>query len=210
MDLKELESTVLKQATKTKELRLEEDKLKDEICKTIENNLREIVIPCVVQMNKFLEKLRNLTSSMPEEDEERNITIPLGNVDVSYEFKLHVSYRYGVNLRYQYHGYSSWNKYLEYGDSLYTVCRCSSHYSLRNVFINEEESMKIVDLIQQQYADILGVWAEHTKSRNEELSKSIANMRDILSKAHCVSHNEDGTVEIQLGGKTYKATLKED
>ena len=87
MDLKELESTVLEQATKTKELRVEEDRLKGEICKTIENNLREIVIPCVVQMNKFLEKLRNLTSSMPER-EERRVTIPLGEVDASYEFKL--------------------------------------------------------------------------------------------------------------------------
>ena len=71
MDLKELETTVLEQATKTKELRLEEDRLKGEICKTIENNLREIVIPCVVQMNKFLDKLRDLTSSLPE-SEERN------------------------------------------------------------------------------------------------------------------------------------------
>lgn len=209
MDLKELESTVLKQATKTKELRVEEDRLKDEICKTIENNLREIVIPCVVQMNKFLEKLRDLTSSMPER-EERNVTIPLGEVDENYDFRLHVSYRYGVNLEYHRYGYRSWDKYLEYGDSLNEVCKYRSHYSLRNVFINEEESMKIVDLIQQQYADILGVWAEHTKSRNEELSKSIATMQDILSKAHCVSHNEDGTVEIHLGGKTYKATLKED
>lgn len=209
MDLKELKSTVLEQATKTKELRLEEDKLKGEICKTIENNLREIVIPYVVQMNKFLEKLRNLTSSMPER-EERRVTIPLGDVDESYSFRLNVSYRYGVNLSYQCHGYSSWDKYLEYGDSLNNVCRYRSHYSLRNVFINEEESMKIVDLIQQQYADILGVWAEHTKSRNEELSKSIATMQDTLSSAHCVSHNEDGTVEIYLGGKTYKATLKED
>ena len=83
-------------------------------------------------------------------------------------------------------------------------------YSLRNVLINEEESTKIVDLIRQQYADILGVWAEHTKSRNEELSKSIATMRDILSKAHCVSHKEDGTVEIHLGNKVYRGTLIED
>lgn len=209
MDLKELEKTVLEQATKTKELRLEDDRLKGEICNTIENNLREIVIPCVVQMNKFLEKLRDLTSSMPDR-EEKNVTIPLGEVDESYEFKLHVSYRYGVNLRYQYHGYSSWDKYLEYGDSLKDICRSRYHYSLRNIFINEEESMKIVDLIKQQYADILGEWVEHTKSRNEELSKSIANMRDVLSKAHCVGHNEDGTVEIHLGDKVYRGTLIED
>lgn len=209
MDLKELEATVLEQATKTKELRLEEDKLKDEICKTIENNLSEIVIPCVIQMNKFLEKLRDLTSSMPEKDE-TSVTIPLGDVEDGYSFSLHVSYRYGVNLRYKYFGYSSWDKYLEYKDSLKEVCRWRSQYALRNVFINEEGSMKIVDLIQKQYADILGVWVEHTKSRNEALSKSIANIRDTLSKAHCVSHNEDGTVEIHLGGKTYKATLKED
>ena len=209
MDLNELETTVLEQATKTKELRLEEDRLISEICKTIENNLREIVIPCVVQMNNFLKKLRDLTSSLPEK-EEKFITIPLGEVDDCYSFRLHVSYRYGVNLSYKCNGYSSWDKYLEYGDNFKDVCRWRSHYSLRNIFINEEESMKIVDLIQKQYADILGVWSEHTKSYNKELSKSITTMRDTLSRAHCVSHNEDGTVEIHLGGKTYKATLKED
>ena len=209
MDLKKLEESVLEQATKTKELRLEEDKLKGEICNTIANNLKEIVIPCVVQMNMFLEKLRNLTSSTPEK-EERNITIPLGDVDECYDFKLHVSYRYGINLRYQYHGYSSWDKYLEYAENFSEVCKWRSQYALRNVFLNEEESMKVVDLIQQQYADILSVWVEHTKNCNEALSKSVETMRDVLSKAHCVSHKEDGTVEIHLGNKVYKGTLIED
>lgn len=209
MDLKELESTVLEQATKTKELRSEEDKLKSEICNTIANNLKEIVIPCVVQMNTFLEKLRNLTSSLPEK-EERFVTIPLGDVDGSYEFRLRVSYRYGINLNYKCHGYSSWSKYLEYADDFKEVYRWLSQYALRNIFLNEEESMKVVDLIQQQYADILGVWAEHTKSCNEALSESIETMRDILSNAHCVSHKEDGTVEIHLGDKVYRGTLIED
>lgn len=208
MDLKELEATVLEQANKTKELRLEEDKLKSEICKTIENNLREIVIPCVVQMNKFLEKLRDLTSTLPER-EERAVIIPLGDVDESYDFRLNVSYKYGIHLRYHYYGYSSWDKYLDYGNNFDDVCRWRSHYHLRNIFLNEEESMKIVDLIQKQYADILGVWVEHTKSCNEELSKSISTMRDVLSNAHCVSHKEDGTVEIHLGDKVYRGTLIE-
>ena len=208
MYLKELEATVLEQATKTKELRLEEDKLKSEICTVIKNNIENIVVPYLNRMNGFLKRVRELTDSVPKFTE-YNDEIPLGaDIDNCYKLHLVVS-SYAVHLSFKYFGSYGWNKYLDYSEAE-DVYRYRNHYNLRHVFINEEDTQKVVDLIQKKYELIFTAWSESTRTWNEELANKIADMRDALSKSHCVEHNEDGTVEIHLGDKVYRGTLIED
>lgn len=207
MDLEELKASVLEQAQKTKQLRQEEHNLEVEICDAIKNNIENIVVPYVNNMNRFIKNLRELTNSAPKFTECNDEILLGGDIDDCYKLYLVVS-AYAVHLSFKYTGFYGWDRYLDYSDSV-EVYRDSYHYELRHVFINEEETQKIVDLIQKKYILIFTAWSESVRSWNEELANKIADMRDTLSKAHCVEHNEDGTVEINLGDKVYKGTLIE-
>lgn len=210
MDLETLKAGVLEQAQKTKELRLEADRLEGEVCNIVKDNIENIVVPYFEKMNKFIESLRTLTDSVPKMTEYSE-DIPLGEgVDRCYILHLEVS-AYGVHLTFRYTGSYGWKKWIDYSQNERNdIYRYRSHYNLRNIFINEEVTQKIVDLAQTKYICILNIWAEYIKGWNETLADRISNITVLLSKAHCVEHNEDGTVEIHLGGKTYKATLTEE
>lgn len=208
MDLEELKASVLENAQKTKELREEESKLKGEICAVIKNNIENIVVPYMKGMNKFIENLRQLTDSVPKFEEYKDEILLGGDIEDCYRLYLVVS-AYAVHLSFKCIGSYGWNKYLDYSEAD-DVYRYLHQYNLRHVFINEEETQKIVDLIQKKYTLIFTKWSEYVRGWNETLADRIADMRDALSKAHCVEHNEDGTVEIHLGDKVYRGTLIED
>ena len=158
-------------------------------------------------MNGFLKSIRELTNSVPKFTEYNDEILLGADIDSCYKLCLVVS-AYSVHLSFKYLGSYGWNKYLDYSEAE-DVYRYRHHYNLRHVFINEEDTQKIVDLIQKKYTLIFTAWSESIRTWNKELADRIADMRDAFSKAHCVEHNEDGTVEIHLGNKVYRGTLIE-
>ena len=129
------------------------------------------------------------------------------DVPDNYYFKI-TKYWGGVYTTF---GKSSDKYYNAWEADLVTMSNWSCNYllNLSYWFLTEEKTQDFVDLVKQYYTDVLEVYSEQVKTRNEQLSQSITELTEELKRASTVEHKEDGTVEIHLGGKTYRATLKE-
>lgn len=75
----------------------------------------------------------------------------------------------------------------------------------------EEDANNLVEAIGRYYIKIMEYYLTEVIPVSEEnMRKSIENVKSLLSDSHTVEEKEDGTVEIRLGGKTYVGTLKEE
>ena len=63
--------------------------------------------------------------------------------------------------------------------------------------------------MQDEFIKVLSSFSEQLKTENESLSESIRKLSEKLNETSTVTENEDGSVEIHIGGKTYVGTTKE-
>lgn len=206
MDINELKSKVLEQAQESAQLAQTKKELEKQKLDTMKKNFTEIALPFMKEMNKLVNEISNLS----------NITASISGTSVlylgpnapdNYYFKI-VKYWGGVYTKF---GKSSDKYYNAWETDLVASHDWSCEYllNLSYWFLTEEKTQEFVEKTKQYYTDVLEVYSEQVKTRNEQLSQSITELTEELKRASTVEHKEDGTVEIHLGGKTYKATLKE-
>lgn len=73
----------------------------------------------------------------------------------------------------------------------------------------EEKALETLEVIKQYFALWFKRFVAEIEPKNEELKKQVEKLTEALSSTHCVEEHEDGSIEIQLNGKTYVGTVKE-
>ena len=74
---------------------------------------------------------------------------------------------------------------------------------------SEEKANELVELIKKAYIPLLEWHKEQLEEIGSDLSSTVEHLQKVLDGSHTVEEKEDGTVEIQLGGKTYIGKVKE-
>lgn len=77
-------------------------------------------------------------------------------------------------------------------------------------FCTEEATLKALDIAKKGFAEYFEKFSFLLKRQNESLSEEVHKLHDVLMSSSSVKKCEDGTVEINIGGKTYVGTLKEE
>ena len=73
----------------------------------------------------------------------------------------------------------------------------------------EEHSLQLLERVRKGYASIFSQFLEFIDKENEELYKVVEDFSKRLEKSSTVENKEDGTVEIHLGGKTFRGSIVE-
>lgn len=210
MDINELKSKVLEQAQKSAQLAQNKRALEKQIKDTIAKNFKEIVKPFMTEMNKLIKSISDMANVSLEFFTDSRVRLGLGEATPdSYYFSL-VKYWGGIYTNFGRKSDSYCNRWDTDLLTLDNDC-WTNDYLLRLScwFLTEEKSQEFVEIVKEHYADMLEKYSVLVKNRNEQLSQSITELTEELKRASTVEHKEDGTVEIHLGGKTYRATLKE-
>ena len=210
MDINELKSKVLEQAQESAQLAQNKRELEKQIKDTMAKNFKEIVKPFMEDMNKLIKSISDLSNtSVSFGTGENTVKLFLGeNVSDCYYFRLN-KYWGGIYTNFGRKSDSYCNRW---DTDLLTQTDCwSNDYTLKLSywFLTEEKTQDFVEIVKEYYVELLEKYSVLVKNKNEQLSQSITELTEELKRASTVEHKEDGTVEIHLGGKTYKATLKE-
>ena len=212
MDLNEIKKQIEAEANKTVTLQNEKRALENNIKKTVYQNIKTIVTPAIKEMNDFLKLIRDKTNVYFKFDD-KYFPLALGlDAPDYYSFKLRIN-SYGVYLDFEKNTSYEFHRDISDPDGEYAerdVFSNGYHLYLSEWFYSEERAMELVDICREKYAVILDYYASKLRDENDNLSTAIELLKDTYAKSHCIEHNEDGTVEIHLGGKTYTATLKEE
>lgn len=211
MDINELKSKVLEQAQESAQLAQTKKELEKQIINTIAKNFKEIVKPFMVDMNKLIKSISDMSNtSVSYGVGDNTVKLFLGeNVPDCYYFRL-IKYWGGIYTNFGRKSDSYCNRWDT--DLLTLDDDCWSYEYLLKLsywFLTEEKSQEFVEIVKDHYADMLEKYSVLVKDKNEQLSQSIKELTEELKRASTVENKEDGTVEIHLGGKTYRATLKE-
>lgn len=212
MDINELKSKVLEQAQQSELLAQNKRALEKQVKDTIAKNFKEIVKPFMAEMNKLIKSISDMSAtSIKYGPGESYVKLFLGEkVPDCYYFGLSKNW----NGIYTVFGRKSDSYYNRWDTDLIT--QTADWWNNDNIlklsywFLTEEKSQEFVEVVKEYYVELLEKYSELVKARNEQLSQSITELTEELKRASSVEHKEDGTVEIHLGGKTYKATLKEE
>lgn len=210
MDINELKSKVLEQAQESAQLAQNKRALENQIKDTMAKNFNEIVKPFMEDMNKLIKSISDMSNtSVSFGPGDSVVKVFLGEkVPDCYYFRLN-KYWGGIYIVF---GRKSDSYYNRWETDLLTDTDCWSNDNVLKLsywFLTEEKSQEFVELVKEYYVELLENYSVLVKERNEQLSQSITELTEELKRASTVEHKEDGTVEIHLGGKTYRATLKE-
>ena len=210
MDINELKSKVLEQAQESAQLAQTKRELERQIKDTIAKNFNEIVKPFMTDMNKLIRSISDMSNtSAIFGTRENTVSVFLGeNIPDCYFFRLN-KYWGGIYTTFGRKSESYCNRLEKDLISEETCWDNDNILKLSYWFLTEEKSQEFVELVKEYYVELLEKYSVLVKNRNEQLSQSIKELTEELKRASTVEHKEDGTVEIHLGGKTYKATLKE-
>lgn len=111
------------------------------------------------------------------------------------------------------------------GKKYNTFCDLRSYYRQRNKYpyndlFNEvfncflfltstETTLAKLDVIRLVFASRFERYLKDLRTENETLAEKVSLLREHLETSSSVEEKEDGTIEINIGGKTYIGTLKE-
>ena len=211
MDFNELKMNILAQAEECKNKKDEKDNLTKQLADIVRKNISEIVLPYVNEMNDFLDKIKILAGAYIPYDSENKYFFLGEDVDEDAYKLLWESCSNRINLVFHYQYSSNYSSYCR--DHLHNFPKNSNDVWVSKYFYwfgTEKKSLEFVDILKDEYTRILNCWSEHFTVKNKQLAESIKELSDKLSQGSSIQHKEDGTVEIHLGGKTYKATLSEE
>lgn len=176
---------------------------------TMEGNYITIIKPVWQKYNSILSSIRNnhYKECPSEYTDIMHSTHPETNKDVWIELKFR-----GPDIIIS----DSSTDSINYWNPEWSDIETSAHhaerfraYSLYNFFANEECAQRFVDKLTDMMVNVLSKYSVNFDKTNAEYAQCISNLAEALKTAHTVEEKEDGTVEIQLGGKTYIGKVKE-
>ena len=174
----------------------------------VAKNYNEIVQPVETELARLLKDIRD-TARFTECPESTNHNLFLGpEVDEDkLELRLETTYR-GVHVV-----YVSKGGYAELWTSIHNAKEYSTSNATLALFApwlaSEEKANELVELIKKAYIPLLKWHKQKFEEIGSDLSSTVEHLQKVLDGSHTVEEKEDGTVEIQLGGKTYIGKVKE-
>lgn len=74
----------------------------------------------------------------------------------------------------------------------------------------EEHALQLLERVRKGYVSIFSQFLDYIGKENEELYSAVQELTEKLAGSSTVKEEEDGTVEIHLGGKTFRGKIAED
>lgn len=75
---------------------------------------------------------------------------------------------------------------------------------------SEEKTMQTLERVRKGYSEIFNQYLAQINRENEELYNAVEELTKTLADSTTMEEKEDGTVEIHLGGKTFKGKVVEE
>lgn len=211
MDINSVFDELKKAAEKNNNLYIEIANKTKEVAYKVAKNYNEIVQPVETELARLLKSIRDTARFIkpaPMDGDKEELF--LGPEVDSDEISLFIR----TSTRGVFVAYSA--KSCEYGE-LWTSVHNAKEYSITNAKLalfapwlaSEEKANELVELIKKAYIPLLEWHKKQFEEIGSDLSSTVEHLQKVLDGSHTVEEKEDGTVEIQLGGKTYIGKVKE-
>ena len=209
MDFTDIKAKLTAAAEENKRLADEKKATIEQIGQICRDNAQSIVVPFIKGMNHFVECLRRAPCGYIDYEYKRHNLTTDNDAPDCYEFDYTVSSS-GIDLNYTHNGSSYWSKQFTYDSRDGNPQWESQHIQyVSNWFGTVERCQELVEILAKAYADLFSAYEKHFEQSNASYAEAIKDLKEKLESFHAIKTKEDGTVEIQLGGKTYIGTLKE-
>lgn len=209
MDFTDIKAKLTQAAEENKRLSDEKKATIEQIGQICRDNAKSIVVPFIEEMNRFVGYLRKAPSGYMDWKYECHNLATDDDAPDYYEFSYTVNGS-GIDLGYTHSGSTYWSKQFNYDSRDGNPQWDSNHIRyVSNWFGTEERCQELVEILAKEYARLFSAYEQHFAKSNAEYAEAIKDLKEKLESFHAIKTKEDGTVEIQLGGKTYIGTLKE-
>lgn len=198
MNLEELKERALALKEENVKLHSEIKARKAELAEITKRNFKEIVLPYIQDMNKFIKEL-NLQSFRLESKR----LLDNSEILLSKECE-----NYGVKLEFWEHRVYGIDCHLNYGDE-YKKLSTELWVYLEKFFSSVESCNAFIEELNADYISILCRAVADYEKENPELTEYLQYLAEKLKTSSCIEKREDGSIEITLNGKTYVGKLKE-
>lgn len=198
MDLNELKEKALALKEENVKLHSEIKARKAELAEITKRNFKEIVLPYIQDMNKFIQEL-NL------QDFRIEVKRLLDNSEILLSKEC---VNYGVKLEFWEHRVYGIDCQLNYGDT-YKKLSTEHWVNLEKFFSSVESCNAFIEELNADYISILCRAVADYEKENPKLTEYLQYLAEKLKTSSCIEKREDGSIEITLNGKTYIGTVKE-
>lgn len=198
MDLNELKEKALALKEENVKLHSEIKAKKAELAEITKRNFKEIVLPYIQDMNKFIQEL-NL----------QDFRIEVKRLLDNSEFLLSKECEnYGVKLEFWEHRVYGIDCQLNYRDN-YKKLSTEHWANLEKFFSSVESCNAFIKELNADYISILCRAVADYEKENPKLTEYLQYLAEKLKTSSCIEKREDGSIEITINGKTYIGTVKE-
>lgn len=200
MELNELKEKAILLKEENTKLRNEVNAKKVEFSQTIRNNFIKIILPYMQSMNDFI---YNLTFGFADKAE--RIIDDYQKIHTTVEKRLTSC---GITLLFK-----EWKSYglnvsLTYKDSCNNL-NPDQWMPLAELFESVDACNSFIEQLNADYSIILESAINQYETENPALAETLQNLTERIRNSSCVEEKEDGSIEIQINGKTYIGTIKE-
>ena len=194
MNLEELTKGISAEVENLNALKKERSDLKAQVSQTIDKNCRDIVLPVLESYSKILHSIDSALDctgeAMPSQIRYQKF-LPCG---------LSV-YMHGTWIGLK----TATNENVGYGRSSHST-GCMDR-AFAPYWLSVESTQKSVDELTEVFCEYLQECADVLKLSSASVAAEVQKLKDALSASDTVQKNEDGTVEITLGGVRYIGTI---
>ena len=194
MNLEELTKGISAEVENLNALKKERSDLKAQVSQTIDKNCRDIVIPVLESYSKILQSIDSALDctgeAMPSHND-FNKSLPCGLSVYMHGTWIGLRVSTGVSVGY---GRSS--------HSTGCMDRAFAPY-----WLSVESTQKSVNELTEVFCEYLQECADVLKLSSASVAAEVQKLKDAISASDTVQKNEDGTVEITLGGVRYIGTV---
>ena len=210
MGIEELKKEALERAENAAKLAAQVEDLKKQVGNVAKENAEKLYVPFQKSMNEVLDVLRRAAKQHPN-FANKDVELPLENEDAK-ENSAHLYFEVdSSSVRLRYHEYKSYGGNFPVGAPQYWTKAAYYHWArISEWFRNEDSVNRVIEKASAIYTELLEKYSVLLKEESQEYETIISTLKKVLSECHSIEQQEDGTVEIRLGGKTYKAVIKED
>ena len=212
MDINSVFDELKAAAEKNDKLYRDMSELEKSIAANVVKNYYEIVQPVETKLAQFLKDIRATArfTVMPPAVDKEYLALGPEVRDVDFKLYLETDWR-GVHLVYYVRGHCC-------GEMWQAVHNATEYSGCLNAFKlskfaawlgTEEKANELVELLEKTYIPLLEWHKKQFEAIGNDLSETVEHLKGVLEGSHTIEQNEDGTVEIQLGGKTYIGRVKE-
>lgn len=197
MNLEELTKGINAEVENLNALKKERSDLKAQVSQTIDKNCRDIVLPVLESYSKILYSIYSALDCtgkpMPSQNEYNKFT-PCG-------LKVHMT---GTWIGFK----TVTNETVGYGRSSHS-CGCTNR-EFAPYWLSVESTQKSVNELTEVFCEYLQECTDVLKLSSASVAAEVQKLKDALSASDTVQKNEDGTVEITLGGVRYIGTVAKE